>query len=158
MTGGDDLWAGYVEVPLEPPQADNFLPPAGTVAGRLARWPVPVPPTMAGLAFQYDAFVQGLPVPAERLAFVNLRAAAYWRMREWLDPELGFNLALPPGREVLAELCAPRYKMTTAGIQLEAKDEVKKRLSRSPDVGDALVMSLFSAPPSRGTVDLRVSG
>ena len=93
----------------------------------------------------------------ERLAFVNLRAAAYWRMREWLDPELGHDLALPPGREVLAELCAPRYKMTTAGIQLEAKDEIKKRLGRSPDVGDALVMSLFSAPPPAPPRELRVS-
>ena len=29
---------------------------------------------------------------------------------------------------------------------LEPKEAIKKRLGRSPDVGDALVMSLLSAP------------
>ena len=78
--------------------------------------------------------------------FTNLRAAAYWRMREWLDPDLGYDIALPPGRELLAELCAPRYAMTTAGIAVEKKAEVQKRLGRSPDLADAFVMSLFSPP------------
>jgi len=93
---------------------------------------------------------------SERLTFVNLRAAAYWRMREWLDPELGYDLALPPGRGLLAELCAPHYRMTTAGVQLEPKKDIAKRLGRSPDEGDAFVMSLFSTPSSR-PVEFRVS-
>lgn len=78
-----------------------------------------------------------------RLNMKNVRAAMYWKMREDLDPEFGQDLMLPPGRQVLADLCSPRYKLTTSGIQLESKDEIKKRLGRSPDYGDALVLANF---------------
>jgi hypothetical protein len=71
---------------------------------------------------------------------VNVRAAAYWKLRECLDPDHGENLALPPDAELLADLCAPRYKLTAAGIQLEAKEDIAKRLGRSPDAADAVVL------------------
>jgi hypothetical protein len=71
---------------------------------------------------------------------VNVRAASYWKLRECLDPVHGENLALPPDSELLADLCAPRYKLTASGIQLEAKEEITQRLGRSPDVGDAIVL------------------
>ncbi len=73
----------------------------------------------------------------------NIRAAAYWGMREALDPIKGDDLALPPGRRVLADLCTPRYKVTPQGIQIESKEDIIKRIGRSPDVGDALVLSLY---------------
>ena len=92
----DDGWAGYVAVPLEPPRADDFLPPAGTVAGRLARWPVPAPPEMAGLAFYYDAFVQGLAVPAERLLLDERVAAALGVDREALLREAECAVQMMP--------------------------------------------------------------
>src|SRR5215470_13411529 len=47
---------------------------------------------------------------------INVRAAAYWKLRECLDPVHGENLALPPDSELLADLCAPRYKLTASGI------------------------------------------
>jgi hypothetical protein len=71
---------------------------------------------------------------------VNVRAASYWKLRECLDPVHGENLALPPDSELLADLCAPRYKLTASGIQLEAKEDITQRLGRSPDVGDAVVL------------------
>jgi hypothetical protein len=71
---------------------------------------------------------------------INVRAAAYWKLRECLDPFHGENLALPPDSELLADLCAPRYKLTAAGIQLEAKEDISKRLGRSPDAADAVVL------------------
>jgi hypothetical protein len=40
----------------------------------------------------------------------------------------------------LADLCAPRYRLTASGILLEAKEEVVRRLGRSPDAGDAVVL------------------
>lgn len=73
----------------------------------------------------------------------NVRAAAYWGMREALDPVKGDSLALPLGRRVLADLCTPRYKVTPQGIQIESKEDIVKRIGRSPDVGDALVLSLY---------------
>ena len=71
---------------------------------------------------------------------VNVRAASYWKLRECLDPVHGEGLMLPPDAELLADLCAPRYQLTAAGIQLEAKEEIMHRLGRSPDVGDAVVL------------------
>jgi hypothetical protein len=73
----------------------------------------------------------------------NVRAEYYWRLREALDPVHGDSLALPLGNEIVADLCAARYKMTTAGLQIEEKDEIKKRIGRSPDVGEAILLSNY---------------
>lgn len=78
----------------------------------------------------------------------NKRAEMYWRMREALDPEHGDDIALPPGNEVVADLCVARYKVTTAGIQIEEKEEIKKRIGRSPDVGEAILLAGMLSSPS----------
>lgn len=77
------------------------------------------------------------------LGFFNKRAEAWWRFREALDPgqEGGSPMALPLDQQLLADLASPRYSITPRGIKIEAKDEVKKRLGRSPDDGDAVVMA-----------------
>lgn len=81
----------------------------------------------------------------KQLTFVNRRAEAHWRLREALDPDQphGSPLALPPDPQVLADLTAPRWKLTPNGIRIEEKDELRKpnRLGRSPDKGDAIVMA-----------------
>ena len=69
----------------------------------------------------------------------NQRAEAYWRCREALDPIHGDDIILPDDTELLADLAAPRFFVTTAGIQVEEKENIKKRIGRSPDMGDALV-------------------
>jgi len=74
-----------------------------------------------------------------KLSFVNKRAEWYWKMREALDPDKGEDLALPPDRELRSDLCAPRWKLTTRGIQVESKEDIKGRIGRSPDCGDAVV-------------------
>lgn len=81
-----------------------------------------------------------------KLSFVNLRAYAYWWLREALDPVNGDDLALPPDPELLADLCSPKWMIRSRGIQIESKDDIKARLGRSPDKGDALVMA-FVPPP-----------
>jgi hypothetical protein len=60
-----------------------------------------------------------------------------------LDPEQGQNLALPPDQELLSDLTAPRWSMTTQGIKVEPKEDVVERLGRSPDCADALVLSIL---------------
>jgi hypothetical protein len=79
-----------------------------------------------------------------QLAFFNRRAEAWWRMREELDPgqDSGAILALPPDASVKADLAAPRWELTARGIKIEDKDGIRKRLGRSPDEGDAIVMCL----------------
>jgi len=80
------------------------------------------------------------------LSFVNKRAEWWWLMREALDPRSGEDVALPPDRELLADLTAPRWEMTLRGVQIESKDDIKKRIGRSPDKGDSCVYSFARAP------------
>lgn len=78
------------------------------------------------------------------LSFRNKRAEAWWRMREALNPEGQFaeTIALPPDPELRADLCAPTWSLTLSGILIESKDDIRKRLGRSTDKGDAAVMCL----------------
>jgi hypothetical protein len=78
-----------------------------------------------------------------KLKMKNLRAEAWWGLREALDPQSGDDLMLPPDRELLADLTAPKFKVTTSGILVEAKEEIKERLGRSPDCGDAVALALM---------------
>lgn len=78
-----------------------------------------------------------------KFGFANIRAEAYWKLREALDPTSGEDICLPPGREILADLCAPRFKAPGGKIQIEPKDDIKKRLGRSPDSGDAIALAWF---------------
>jgi len=75
------------------------------------------------------------------LSFRNMRAFAYWHLRERLDPNAPEPLCLPPHSEVLGDLTSPRFSVGVSGIQVEAKDDIKKRIGRSPDVGDAIVLA-----------------
>ncbi len=79
-----------------------------------------------------------------QLSFYNKRAEAWWRMREELDPGQtnGSVLALPPDAAVKADLAAPRWELTARGIKIEDKSQIRRRLGRSPDSGDAIVMCL----------------
>lgn len=77
-----------------------------------------------------------------KFGFVNERADLIWALREALDPEHGDDVALPPGRRVVAELAAPRWKLVNRDmIQIEAKDDIKKRIGRSPTVLDAIALA-----------------
>lgn len=91
---------------------------------------------------------------SKQLRFVNQRAEWWWIMREALDPETGDDLALPPDRELLADLCAPRWELKARGIQIESKDDVIKRIMRSPDKGDAVVYAhAIKHIPGTGLLD-----
>jgi hypothetical protein len=63
-----------------------------------------------------------------------------------LDPERGQKLALPPDQELLSDLTAPRWTMTMQGIKVEPKEDIVKRLGRSPDCADALVLAILRPP------------
>ena len=79
------------------------------------------------------------------LKFYNARAEAWWRFREELNPdrEGGAEIALPDDPELLADLTAPTFEVrTTGGILIESKEEIRKRLGRSTNKGDACVMAV----------------
>lgn len=91
-------------------------------------------------------FAEGAPMDRDKsgkLKFRNVRAAAYWRLREALDPHTGDMLALPPDPELEADLKAPKWSLTTGGILIESKEDIHDRIGRSPDCGDAVVLAYY---------------
>jgi len=80
-----------------------------------------------------------------KLGFTNVRTAALWAFRELLDPGQpgGSPAALPPDPQIMADLTAPTAEITQRGWQAEPKEDVCKRLGRSTNHGDALIMSWF---------------
>ncbi len=75
------------------------------------------------------------------MGFAKKKSEWWWKLREALDPALGDDLALPPDRQLLADLTAPRYEYKAAGIQVEDKDDLVSRIGRSPDLADSLVLA-----------------
>jgi hypothetical protein len=91
-----------------------------------------------------------------QLKFYNTRSAAYWKLREALDPSQpgGSIIMLPNTPQLLADLTAPTFEVGPRGIQVETKGVpadskstgkkgVVARLGRSTDYGDPVVMSWF---------------
>lgn len=74
-----------------------------------------------------------------KLGFVNQRAEWHWTMRELLDPVSRQDIALPPDPQMKADLCSARWHATPRGIQVEAKEDIKARIGRSPDRGEAVI-------------------
>lgn len=81
-----------------------------------------------------------------QFGFNNARSAALWKFREALDPGQpgGSVIALPPDPELVADLTAPTWKPDQTKIVAETKVEVCKRLGRSTNKGDAVVMAWTS--------------
>lgn len=72
------------------------------------------------------------------------RSAAWWNMRELLDPATDSEIMLPDDEELAAELIAPRWsEQIGAKIYVESKDDIKKRLNRSTDKADAVIMAFW---------------
>jgi hypothetical protein len=80
------------------------------------------------------------------LGFANVRSAAWWGLRERLDPDVGEPVALPPDDTLTGDLTAPKWRVLSGGkIQVESKDDLRKaeRLGRSTDDGDAVVQAFW---------------
>lgn len=75
----------------------------------------------------------------KQFTFYNQRAEWYWKFREALDPANKLDLALPDDRELLADLCAPKWELTPRGIKIESKEDIIDRIGRSPDKGDSCI-------------------
>lgn len=85
-----------------------------------------------------------------RLSFLNMRAETWWNMRELLDPSQEIQIALPMDNELRADLAAPRWELKPGGrIKIEMKEEIRARLGRSPDKGDAVVLAFATGRKAR---------
>lgn len=99
--------------------------------------------------------------------FTNIRSQLLWQFREALDPDQvgGSPIDLPPDNELLADLAAVEYEVVQRGregqfIKAESKEDVVKKLGRSPNKGDAVVMSWYAGAKvlSRTRVSSREHG
>ena len=72
--------------------------------------------------------------------FRNWRAEAFWKLREGMEKG---EVSLPDDDDLRADLSALRYQFNADGrIQIESKDECRKRLGRSPDRADAMALAI----------------
>lgn len=77
--------------------------------------------------------------------FRNIRAEAYWTLRTALQEG---SVKIESSSDLQAQLSATTWKLTPTGlIQMDSKDDIKKRIGRSPDDADALSMLFSSAKP-----------
>lgn len=95
--------------------------------------------------------------------YVNLRAALWWEIGRGLSRAGAWDLSELEDRAV-ADLTEPRWWEDKSGrIQVEPKEGVRKRLGRSPDDADALLLA-FYVPPTTNVagpievVDQRLGG
>lgn len=85
--------------------------------------------------------------------FVNRRAEWLWNLRTRLDPAAKDAIALPPDDRLAGQLTTVRWTLTPKGlIQIESKDDLRKRGLGSPDELDAVAYML--ATPPRGKVQV----
>jgi hypothetical protein len=79
--------------------------------------------------------------------FLNIRAWCHWALRDALDPQHDAKLALPPSQELLEDLTASEWHVKSNGkIFIEPKEDIKQRLGRSPDRGDAVALTFYKVP------------
>jgi len=92
----------------------------------------------------------GLPVRGVNVAespsmgdtYVNLRAELWFKMRGWLEQR---NAKLPKDEQLIAELASIRYAFVSSGkMKAESKDDMKRRGLPSPDLADAVCLTLAS--------------
>lgn len=80
--------------------------------------------------------------------YLNKRAEMWFEMREWI--RLGGGI--PNNVDLKQDLAAPIYWYDSAGrLQLEPKEDIKKRGLPSPDLGDALALT-FAHPVHKRTL------
>ena len=87
----------------------------------------------------------------QREKFANQRAEMWWTARELLQPdeEGEQHVCIDVDSKTVAQLSAPTYRANSAGkIQIESKDDMKRRGISSPDRAEAVLLALFEPPNS----------
>ena len=83
--------------------------------------------------------------PFEATKFKNKRAELWCALKEWLNDE---PCSIPDSDELHSDLCGIKYKVdSNSRLQMESKDDMKKRGIRSSDTADALCLT-FALPDS----------
>lgn len=83
--------------------------------------------------------------PTSHVRCVNLRSAGIWNLRKLLEADA---IAVPPNPRLRRAALAHRWSMTSAGIRVNEKDEVKLAIGYSPDEFDTVWMGYWLTPPA----------
>lgn len=82
--------------------------------------------------------------------FQNLRSQIWWEVGRKLSEDRAWDLsqlAEDDQDRLVTQLTAPKYSFDSSGrIVVERKDDTRKRLGRSPDNADALLLAFYAAP------------
>jgi len=93
---------------------------------------------------ELDISARGVNVsesPAMADRYANLRAELWDLTKQWFTEEV----QIPNDDSLIADLTAPRYSFNSSGkMVVESKAETKKRLGRSTDFADSLVLTFAS--------------
>jgi hypothetical protein len=103
---------------------------------------------------EHNARVVGVNVAesaSQKDKFINLRAELWWELGRGLSESGGWHLAAMDNADTtVAQLLEPRWDVDPKGrIRVEPKDEIRKRLGRSPDNADALLLAFYAAGRTR---------
>ena len=80
--------------------------------------------------------------PTDDYMYFNYRAECWGKMRTWLE-----SGSIPDDPEIESDLTGPEYFFSSKNqIQLEKKDDMKKRGLASPDIADTLAMTFHARP------------
>jgi len=89
--------------------------------------------------------VRGINVaesPSMKETYTNLRSELWFKTKAWLADR---SCKLPPNDQLIAELTSIRYSFTSSGkMKAEGKDEMRRRGLSSPDLADALCLTMAS--------------
>jgi len=77
----------------------------------------------------------------DKQKFVNVRAEMWWKATEKLREN---KFLLEGDGELIREICAVKYFIKNGKIQIESKDDIKKRLGRSPDNADCVIQGIWA--------------
>jgi phage terminase large subunit len=81
-------------------------------------------------------------VPSMGQTYNNLRTELWFKTKAWLEDR---SCKIPNNDDLLADLTGIRYAFTSSGkMQAESKDAMKKRGLKSPDLADAVCLTMAS--------------
>ena len=82
--------------------------------------------------------------------FSNMRAYLFWAVRDWLNPKNETGAMLPPDSQFDEEATEIKWSFKSDGrIFIEPKEDIKKRLGRSPDKFDAFANTFYPIQKQR---------
>lgn len=134
------LWSATVDVNKKKNKA--FIDTIGEGAGVYSR--LQELEYHGAYSCKYSEGASGLSDITGEYKFANMRSYLYWCLRDWLNPKNNFEPALPPCDKLMEEATETHWKFQSNGsIIIEPKDDIKKRIKRSPDYFDALANTFY---------------